>query len=81
MHDIVHAMLYEKEFVSSCLPEINNNNLDIVKSEKDPDESNELVFSVAVNGPPFPFKIAKALDPTIYRNIEYDAWTEVRRGK
>lgn len=30
---------------------------------------------------PFPFKVAKALDPTIYRNIEYDSWGEVRRGK
>lgn len=30
---------------------------------------------------PFPFKVAKALDPTIYRNIEYDTWIEIRRGK
>lgn len=30
---------------------------------------------------PFPYKVAKALDPTIYRNIEYDTWTETRRGK
>lgn len=29
---------------------------------------------------PFPFKVAKALDPTIYRNIEYDTWTEMRKG-
>lgn len=30
---------------------------------------------------PFPFKVAKALDPNIYRNIEYDTWCETRRGK
>lgn len=30
---------------------------------------------------PFPFKVAKALDPNIYRNIEYDSWGETRRGK
>lgn len=30
---------------------------------------------------PFPYKVAKALDPNIYRNIEYDTWTEIRRGK
>lgn len=30
---------------------------------------------------PFPFKVAKALDPNIYRNIEYDSWVEMRRGK
>lgn len=30
---------------------------------------------------PFSFKVAKALDPNMYRNIEYDTWIEVRRGK
>lgn len=30
---------------------------------------------------PFPYKVAKALDPSIYRNIAYDTWTEMRRGK
>lgn len=29
---------------------------------------------------PFPYKVAKALDPDIYRNIEFDAWSEIRRG-
>ncbi|CAK1541935.1 unnamed protein product [Leptosia nina] len=28
---------------------------------------------------PFPYKVAKALDPEIYRNIEFDVWTELRR--
>lgn len=28
---------------------------------------------------PFPYKVAKALDPNIYRNIEFDSWNEVRR--
>lgn len=30
--------------------------------------------------PPFPFKVAKALDPTIYRNVEYDIWNETEKG-
>ncbi|KAK8387747.1 hypothetical protein O3P69_018321 [Scylla paramamosain] len=29
--------------------------------------------------PPFPYKVAKSLDPDIYRNIEYDAWNTMRR--
>lgn len=29
---------------------------------------------------PFPYKVAKALDPDIYRNIEFDVWSELRRG-
>lgn len=30
---------------------------------------------------PFPYKVAKALDPNIYRNIEFDAWNDLKRGK
>lgn len=28
---------------------------------------------------PFPYKVAKALDPSIYRNIEFDSWSDMRR--
>ncbi|CAG5002688.1 unnamed protein product [Parnassius apollo] len=28
---------------------------------------------------PFPYKVAKALDPDIYRNIEFDVWSDLRR--
>ncbi|XP_067000272.1 protein ovarian tumor locus [Anabrus simplex] len=28
---------------------------------------------------PFPYKVAKALDPEIYRNIEFDIWSDMRR--
>lgn len=30
---------------------------------------------------PFPYRVAKALDPNIYRNVDYDIWHEIRRGK
>ncbi|KAK7083137.1 N-acetylglucosaminyldiphosphodolichol N-acetylglucosaminyltransferase catalytic subunit alg13 [Halocaridina rubra] len=29
--------------------------------------------------PPFSYKVAKALDPDLYRNIEFDTWNTVRR--
>lgn len=29
---------------------------------------------------PFPYKVAKALDPNIYRNIQFDVWIEKRKG-
>uniref|UniRef100_A0A1B6HY16 OTU domain-containing protein n=1 Tax=Homalodisca liturata TaxID=320908 RepID=A0A1B6HY16_9HEMI len=29
---------------------------------------------------PFPYKVAKSLDPDIYRNVEYDTWNDIRRG-
>lgn len=28
---------------------------------------------------PFPYKVAKALDPDIYRNIEFDVWSDMRK--
>lgn len=37
-------------------------------------------FGGATGIAPFPYKVAKALDPNIYRNIAYDTWTEMRRG-
>lgn len=30
---------------------------------------------------PFPYKVAKALDPDIYRNIEFDMWSDLRKEK
>ena len=35
---------------------------------------------VVKNIPPFPYRIAKALDPNIYRNTDFDIWHEIRRG-
>ncbi|XP_076167094.1 uncharacterized protein LOC143146573 isoform X2 [Ptiloglossa arizonensis] len=29
--------------------------------------------------PPFPYRVAKALDPNIYRNTDFDIWHEIRR--
>ncbi|KAL7637641.1 UNVERIFIED_CONTAM: hypothetical protein RMT77_012370 [Armadillidium vulgare] len=29
--------------------------------------------------PPFPYRVAKALDPTIYRNSDYDTWIALKR--
>lgn len=30
--------------------------------------------------PPIPYKVAKALDPGIYRNTDFDIWHEMRQG-
>lgn len=79
--DIVNSMLYGKtsqsgseggecdgvgeEFLAGC-------SIKEVQEVKSP---------VTPNLAPFPYKVAKALDPEIYRNIAYDTWTEMRRGK
>lgn len=67
-------MLYEKA------PVINQVELEEKKQAADGKELNPEELGNAVIAP-FPFKVAKALDPSIYRNIEYDSWGEVRRGE
>ncbi|XP_066596864.1 uncharacterized protein [Prorops nasuta] len=39
-------------------------------------EGSQSVSKVAI---PFPYRIAKALDPNIYRNTDFDVWHEIRR--
>lgn len=80
--EIVKAMLYDKssiitqtELTEKKITEVNNNN-EILPEETSGDQLTVTNNNIA----PFPFKVAKALDPTIYRNIEYDSWGEVRRG-
>lgn len=29
---------------------------------------------------PFPYKVAKALDIEVYRNVEFDVWNDYRKG-
>lgn len=38
------------------------------------------IFHFSLKGiTPFPYRVAKALDPDIYRNIEFDTWSENRK--
>lgn len=86
VNNIVQAMLYDKtltnpylidEFATKDLnaDDANNNEISIKKEDLELDHQYNLT-----NWAPFPFKVAKALDPAIYRNIEYDTWTEMRKG-
>lgn len=43
-------------------------------------EENEEEKSIAKGVTPFPYRVAKALDPDIYRNTDFDIWHEIRRG-
>lgn len=85
--EIVKGMLYEKNNIITQaelmaekrkFAEVNNNEpgLSTLPEETEVDQQELANNNIA----PFPFKVAKALDPTIYRNIEYDSWGEVRRG-
>ena len=35
----------------------------------------------AVGNPPFPFRVAKSLDPEFYRNAQYDHWLDLKKGQ
>ncbi|KAH7969050.1 hypothetical protein HPB52_014073 [Rhipicephalus sanguineus] len=50
-----------------------------VLSEEEQATASDVVTALANRIPPFPFKVAKALDPTIYRNVEYDIWNEAEK--
>lgn len=52
-----------------------------VLTEEEQANASEVVTALANRIPPFPFKVAKALDPTIYRNVEYDIWNEAEKEK
>ncbi|XP_044756221.1 uncharacterized protein LOC123314884 isoform X2 [Coccinella septempunctata] len=80
--DIVQGMLYDKTYITTQADLLLDEKLqehEEAEGEKDLDDHKESVVSLPLNIAPFPFKVAKALDPSIYRNIEYDSWTEVRR--
>jgi hypothetical protein len=51
------------------------------KEYKDCEDMNVNVKELLAQGAtPFPYKVAKALDQNIYRNIEFDIWNDFRRG-
>ncbi|XP_074650682.1 OTU domain-containing protein CG3251-like [Tubulanus polymorphus] len=41
------------------------------------DSNSSLVDRLLVPRPPFPYRVAKSLDPTLYRNIAYDVWVDM----
>lgn len=79
-------MLYDKTPISPNPVKYNENQLSDDERKDDDIETkesswNDLQYMYQTNLAPFPFKVAKTLDPNIYRNIEYDTWTETRKGK
>ncbi|KOC62469.1 UDP-N-acetylglucosamine transferase subunit ALG13 like protein [Habropoda laboriosa] len=87
IEDTVHKMLHDRtatfrhdkfflkgniEIRDQLATEIYN------KIENGSDEVDD-VQSVVKSIPPFPYRIAKALDPNIYRNTDFDIWHEIRR--
>ena len=41
---------------------------------------NSVINILVKGGTPFPYKVAKALDPRMYRNVEFDLWSDEKKG-
>ncbi|XP_030064864.1 putative bifunctional UDP-N-acetylglucosamine transferase and deubiquitinase ALG13 isoform X1 [Microcaecilia unicolor] len=56
---------------------------DGISGENSPDKSRqateEVKYSENPSKMPFPYKVLKALDPEIYRNVEFDVWLDSRK--
>lgn len=72
-------MLYEKHNLVSVSELVKPELVESIEKDDNANDDSNSNHSLLIA--PFPFKVAKALDPNIYRNIEYDSWGETRRGK
>ncbi|XP_068104011.1 UDP-N-acetylglucosamine transferase subunit ALG13 [Hyperolius riggenbachi] len=50
-----------------------------ITEEKSKNASEEAKTAENTNKMPFPYKVLKALDPEIYRNVEFDVWLDSRK--
>lgn len=76
MSAVVKKMLYEKEKsiekYEDSFEQQSTSSDSFYDNSKD-EETDQVKVTI-------PYKIAKALDPNMYRNIEFDTWNEFRRG-
>ncbi|KAH1022295.1 hypothetical protein HUJ04_011717 [Dendroctonus ponderosae] len=87
---IVYKSLYEQVFEIPNVDQIANamlfNKVAVISKDKHEEKhgEEELVIKDNLDNAiiaPFPYKVAKALHPDIYRNIEYDSWNNMRKGR
>lgn len=70
----VHEMLHSKSYSQM---QVKNDSVD---DAVELGHSTNMRLFIEQGITPFPFKVAKALDIDIYRNIEFDCWSDVRKG-
>ena len=91
----IQVMLYEGKSKNST-NQVNNSNRfqqtvlliyffffrlqSLVNLLKENERPNSVVNVLVKGGTPFPYKVAKALDPRMYRNVEFDLWNDERKG-
>uniref|UniRef100_A0A1A9W929 OTU domain-containing protein n=1 Tax=Glossina brevipalpis TaxID=37001 RepID=A0A1A9W929_9MUSC len=65
-------------FHYSNFPRFSQNLLCQIKQGRHGGEHENSLF-IRTSITPFPYKVAKALDSNMYRNIEFDTWSEIRK--
>ncbi|XP_053997898.1 uncharacterized protein LOC128886761 [Hylaeus anthracinus] len=79
LHDRTATFRHDKFFLKGNMEMRDQLTAEIyskVESGNDKIEDTQLIVR---NVPPFPYRVAKALDPNIYRNTDFDIWHEIRR--
>lgn len=74
VHFAMKEMLYDRKLI----PCVQTNNPVSLEKRAVCTDMKELIQSGIT---PFPFKVAKALSPKLYRNTEYDIWLNIKREK
>ncbi|KAG7207447.1 hypothetical protein KM043_009088 [Ampulex compressa] len=79
LHDRSGTLRHDKFFLKGNLEIRDQLTAEIYnKVEKDGEPFDEMQ-SITKGILPFPYRVAKALDPNIYRNTDFDIWHEIRR--
>ncbi|XP_014218285.1 uncharacterized protein LOC106646692 isoform X2 [Copidosoma floridanum] len=78
LHERNNYLRHDKFFLKGNLGNRNQLTVDLLnKLEESDDNEESLLLEKGIT--PFPYRVAKALDPNIYRNVDYDIWLEIRR--
>ncbi|XP_076244086.1 uncharacterized protein LOC143185190 [Calliopsis andreniformis] len=79
LHDRSATFRHDKFFLKDNVEIRDRLTAEIYNKVENGSYEGEDVQTIVKNIPPFPYRVAKALDPNIYRNTDFDIWHEIRR--
>ncbi|XP_043489509.1 putative uncharacterized protein DDB_G0286901 [Polistes fuscatus] len=79
LHDRSSSLRHDKFFLKGNLEMREQLSAEIYKRMENGCETIGDMYTFSKGIPPFPYRVAKALDINIYRNIDFDVWHEIRR--
>ncbi|XP_046815078.1 putative uncharacterized protein DDB_G0282133 isoform X1 [Vespa crabro] len=79
LHDRSSTLRHDKFFLKGNLEIREQLSAEIYKRIENGCETTGDMYCFSKGVPPFPYRVAKAIDVNIYRNIDFDVWHEIRR--